>query len=277
MVNPNPARITDPMWRLWEDRPDTSWKLGGIYANKPGYHNSRAGNQSGNYSIRLTLDRLGPPDKAAAIDYTMSDAKMRLYTDRLRDSALNPADDRLAAVREFYGTLDSNVVFGLIKDDEDGPWRGSSADSTHLWHIHISIFRAFVDEWDMLEPILSVLAGESFRQWLLKKARVESMFCKRGDTSEAVRVLQLRLRRLGYYSGPADAVYGQATSAALLEARQDAGSTTESGDTYDGWGMDQVDALLFLRNQGPKGDKGDPGPAGTAPAVLSVSGTLSVH
>jgi hypothetical protein len=34
--NPDPQRITDEMWRLWEDRPNKAWKLGGIYANKAG-------------------------------------------------------------------------------------------------------------------------------------------------------------------------------------------------------------------------------------------------
>lgn len=167
MTNPNPSRITTPMWRLWTERPVSGWLLGGIYANKSGYHNTRAANQASwpnNYSIRLSLDQQGPSDKAAAIDYTMSDAEMRLRTGYLRDG-VNRNDPRLYAVREFYGTLNSSTVFGRIKDSRTGSWRSSTADSSHLWHIHISFFRAYVNIWNELSPVLSVLSGESLSAW----------------------------------------------------------------------------------------------------------------
>lgn len=167
MTNPNPSRITAAMWRLWTERPVSAWLLGGIYANKRGYHNSRAANQAywpGNYSVQLPLDLQGPSDKAAAIDYTMSDVEMRRRTGYLRD-AVNESDPRLAAVREFYGTLNSSTVFGRSKNSRTGAWYATSSDSSHLWHIHISFFRAYVDQWEELAPVLSVLAGESLPSW----------------------------------------------------------------------------------------------------------------
>ncbi|QSB15246.1 peptidoglycan-binding protein [Natronosporangium hydrolyticum] len=144
-----------------------TWLLGGIWAAKSGYHSSRAYNQAnhpGNYSIRLSLDLQGPSDKAAAIDYTMSDAEMRRRTGYLRDG-VERNDPRLYAVREFYGTVNSSTVFGRIKDSRTGSWRVSSADSSHLWHIHISFFRAYVNVWNELSPVLSVLSGESLSAW----------------------------------------------------------------------------------------------------------------
>src|SRR5690606_37757330 len=167
--NPSPSRISAGMWRLWTAAREVipGAKMGGIYAGKPGYHSSRQENQSkwpGNYSIRLALDKQGPSDKAAAIDLTLSDAEMRKRTRYLADAAKRN-DPRLAAVREFYGTLDSRTVYGRIKDTRTGPWRASTADRSHLWHIHISIFRAYVDRWDELKPILSVLAGQTLKQW----------------------------------------------------------------------------------------------------------------
>lgn len=169
MSNPIPGRITPQMWRLWTETQAAipGAKLGGIYAGKPGYHSSRQENQSkwpGNYSIRLALDKQGPSDKAAAIDLTLSDAEMRRRTRYLADAAKRN-DPRLAAVREFYGTLDSRTVYGRIKDSRTGPWRASAADRSHLWHIHISIFRAYTNNWGELAPIVSVLSGQTLKQW----------------------------------------------------------------------------------------------------------------
>ena len=168
--NPDPGHVTDAMWRMWTDASGLipGVRLGGIYANKRCYHNTRAANQAnwpGAYCIQLGLDLRGPSDKAAAIDYTMSDEQMRKRTALLRHSALDKDDTRMEAVREFYGTLDSSNVYGLIKDNRYGPWRRSDADSTHLWHIHISIFRAYVTKWAELAPVVSVVTGETWEQW----------------------------------------------------------------------------------------------------------------
>src|SRR5262245_10802353 len=97
-ANPNPARITDQMWAFWEAFAalEPSVRLGGIYANKPGYHNTRAANSPSNYSIRDPQDQLGPPDKAAAIDLTFPNAQagdystIALYSRRLLESGRDP-------------------------------------------------------------------------------------------------------------------------------------------------------------------------------------------
>lgn len=164
MTNPDPTHITDAMWQLWLACAVAipGVQLGGIYAVKSGYHNTVNSNKKtwpGDYSIRLSLDLTQPDDKARAIDLTMDDAQMALRTGYLRASALDSADDRMGPVREFYGTLDGSRVYGLIKDDEDGPWRGATSDDTHLWHIHISIFTTYCDVWPALAGVADVLAG----------------------------------------------------------------------------------------------------------------------
>jgi hypothetical protein len=224
MTNPNPARITAPMWRLWTDRPVSGWRLGGIYAHKPGYHSSREENQAnwpGNYSIKVSLDRQGPSDKAAAIDYTMSDAEMRRRTGYLARAA-ERRDPRLAAVREFYGTLDSRSVYGRIKDSRTGAWRASSADSSHLWHVHISVLRAYTNTWEELAPLLSVLAGESLDEWRDRQGGI-IMLPRKGQEGEHVETIQRMLVALGHDTVPPggdaemryDGIYGDGTAAAV--------------------------------------------------------------
>lgn len=193
-MNPNPARITHEMWRLWEETSILipGVRLGGIYANKKGYHNTVNANRQkwpGNYSIRTPLDSKGPLDKARGIDLTMSTAEMRIWTNRMKISALNKSDNRLAAVREFYGTLDGKKVYGLIKDSEHGNWLPSIADDTHLWHGHTSIFTFFVNQWEALAPILSVWKGESLQDWNRQQMFVE---VKQGDSGEAVKYYQYK-------------------------------------------------------------------------------------
>lgn len=237
----NDSKITDPMWRLWEDRPNKAWRLGGIAVQKKGYHGTVNFNLEkfpDNYSIKLPLDLVGyNRDFARAIDTTKSDAEMRLWTKRMRDSALNPLDHRLAAVKEFYGTLDSVTVYGLTKDTENGPWRRSSADKTHLWHGHKSIFTAFVNNWDKLSPILSVESGQSFSDWSGMDLP------KLGDSGEVVKYWQhvhntarQAIKPIPPITLEVDGDYGPKTAAAVLDFwKKNNGSGTFKGERISGW------------------------------------------
>lgn len=167
MSTPPNDYTTEPLWELWTgaDKAIKSARFGGIYANKPGYHNTRnahftaAARKKGwddNYSVQLPLDKQGPGDKAAALDLTLSDADMKLYTKRLQQ-AMQSGDPRVAAVKEFYGTLDGRKVYGLGKKSHSGKAYETSADSSHLWHIHMSFFRADVTDRDRILGVLGVL------------------------------------------------------------------------------------------------------------------------
>jgi len=165
-ANPNPARITGASWWLMEQllalQPGT--KDGGIYANKPGYHNTRTGNASSDYSVRDAEDRGGPADKAAAYDWTFPDAQngnfatIAKYSARLLTSGRDPNDNRLDGWREFFGQTDNdNEVEGW--DFRRG--RAASSDRSHLWHIHLSEDRDKVESMDNKRALLSVLRGET--------------------------------------------------------------------------------------------------------------------
>jgi len=168
--NPNPARITAAMWWLWEELHtlEPTSQLGGIYANKPGYHNTRNANSTLNYSVVDAEDRGGPGDKAAAIDWTFPEAqtssydRIMKYSGRLLNSGIDLDDPRMNGWREFYGQAD--------KDTHVEGWdyryvRAASSDPSHLWHIHLSEDRDKVESYDNKKNLLSVLRGETVEQW----------------------------------------------------------------------------------------------------------------
>lgn len=225
--------IPEAIWRIWEGI-NFPAKLGGIYANKPGYHNSVNANKlywPGNYSIRVPEDLKGDFTKARALDLTMSTSEMIKRTTLLKE-ATERNDPRLAAVREFYGTLDGKRVYGRIKDSLNGKWRNSTADSSHLWHLHISFFTSQATSKKAAYKVLEVLNGG------------ESMFCKKGDRGSNVEFLQRFLYRLGF--DPAydpkdnrikpemrfDGIYGDAVAHALLTATRTINKEIKQGDNF---------------------------------------------
>lgn len=181
-LNPNPGRISGPLWWLWTDFDsfEPSVQLGGIYAAKGGYHDTRQAAGSGDYSVgEVPADRNGPGDKASAIDLTMPQAQMIKYTTRLRDAAKR-RDERLyiggvPILREFIGTDNGSRVYCYVLTG--GRARGLSADasddwgrdSTHLWHVHLSIIRQFCADSGAMSRLASVMRGEPLATW---KARV---------------------------------------------------------------------------------------------------------
>lgn len=172
--NTNPF-VPDPLWWLWLVMKlfvGADLQLGGIYANKSGFHNTRRANSKNwpnNYSIRDVINQSGDADLAAGIDLTFISAQrgdytnINIYTKRLVHSALDPNDPRLDMyVFEFYGQADTDThVEGYDEYHE----REVTSDSSHLWHIHISAIRSKVESYWGAWALYTVLIGWTTAQW----------------------------------------------------------------------------------------------------------------
>ncbi|WP_053065475.1 hypothetical protein [Micromonospora sp. RV43] len=221
-ANPNPTRISDALWNFWLgfEALEPTVKLGGIYADKAGYHNVRAGLPRTDYSTGrdVAADKAGPSDKSSAIDLTMSTEAMIRYTKRL-DVAARAHDPRLytakgPVLREFIGTKDGKTVYcyvlvggrplGVGADAGSDPGR----DRSHLWHLHLSIIRAFCTDKQALAGVLSVLRGEPLTTWLATNGDDMANFtAKHAATLDTLgRVLPDLLAQVGYADARLEAI-----------------------------------------------------------------------
>lgn len=198
--NSNPSRVTDAMWWLWLqlDALEPETQLGGIYADKSGFHNTRAANQAkwpGNYSVRDAIDLKGPSDKAAAIDWTFPSAQRGDYSliSKYFTRFLNAAkanDPRLAGWKEGFGQADSDSEVEGWDVRKDCP---STSDSSHLWHIHFSESRAHVESFWNKAALLSVLSGESLADYLARGGQLVGTVVQPPVTPPATPLTEFRL------------------------------------------------------------------------------------
>ncbi len=220
--NPDPARITDQMWWLWQQLQalEPSSKLGGIYANKPGYHNARGNLPYYDYSVcDDPPDQGGPGDKAAAIDWTFPDAQggnyatISKYTKRLINSGKDQNDPRLDGWRECYGNADSDTY---VEGYDFRYQCDVTSDSSHLWHIHLSENRDQTKSQKNKEALLSVLKGETVAQWLGGAG---------GDGAVLVNCPYDKARQDLFYVGPTGEVWHKWFTGGLNTLWTGAGST----------------------------------------------------
>ncbi len=142
--------------RLKAHYPHAQLELGGIYANKPGYHNKRDNLPAHDYSVQQPDDQAGSGQNASALDITLRDpADMAKLTQRLIDLTY-AADPRIQVLREFLGTLDGVNVVGC---DVRGMYDITSEDTTHTWHEHISIFRRWAGDWAAMDAVADAIIG----------------------------------------------------------------------------------------------------------------------
>lgn len=167
------SAIEDVLWPGFK-LIEPSARLGGTLARKPGYHNSRDHLPSTDYSVaQFAIDRQGPADEASAIDLTFPDAQagdyktISKYSKRLY--AVRGGDPRTVYMREFFGQIDNDTQ---VEGWDYSKNRASSSDSSHLWHIHISVHRKYIESAFAMRAILSILKGQTLAQWNEENARL---------------------------------------------------------------------------------------------------------
>jgi hypothetical protein len=128
-----------------------------------GYHISRndlrSHGQSGDYSIRAPADGRGNGSCASAIDITLNRAQMVVMSKRLK-AAFDRNDPRIDCLREFIGTVDNRNVCGWNRyrtGRRTGWYSSGYSESSHLWHVHLSFFRAYNNDWNRMLGVAEVL------------------------------------------------------------------------------------------------------------------------
>lgn len=178
-ANPNPARISAPLWWFVEQctalTPTAfSDEYGGtVNQNESGSHNTRDGllanpNWRNDYSIRDSLNKQGPGDKTAAFDWTFPSAQggnygpIVLYAARIK-VAWEQKDPRTYALFEVLCEADFDY------DPEGYVFYPSHIfrvpDRSHKWHIHFGFIRKYLNDQAAFEAIFSIIAGESLAAW----------------------------------------------------------------------------------------------------------------
>ena len=140
-----------------------SMRVSGIVGNKAhryGYHRCRKLIDADDYSRQAPRDQEGDPWAASAIDFALNEAQMKLVTARLF-KAFRESDPRVhGVVREFFGTLDGRKVTGWNDYPSHSRRVGyTTSDPSHLWHIHLSIFRAFANDAYRMRLVVEVIIG----------------------------------------------------------------------------------------------------------------------
>lgn len=141
--------------------------MAGMTVNKGGYHSEiewlRA-HKPGDYSIQRAADRTSPGNYGAAVDITFRSAQagnyamishyMKLAANGLRSPKVYAADGVTNTFREMIGTIDGKkpitVSFyreALLAQD----------DRSHMYHIHFSFTRRWLNDFDVYEPLLDLL------------------------------------------------------------------------------------------------------------------------
>lgn len=173
--NPWPGGIANQTWWFSEQCLSMGGVSGGIYADKPGFHNTvnaNLRNWPSNYSVALPILLAGPRDKARAFDWIFPEAqtknyfRINKYCQLLMDASL-ARDPRLRGLYEWFGTKDgANIGYNVYKD------RPSSSDDTHDWHIHFSWVTAWLLDWAGPQGVISVLRAESLGAYLARGGKL---------------------------------------------------------------------------------------------------------
>lgn len=178
--NPNPTRISGPMWNhvlRCTDATGTAFnaEYGGTWLRKPGSHADTEwlfSTRPNDYSLQGALQRIvtGPLSKfTRAFDHTFPSAQRGDWSE-IGEWSLN--------VRRAWETNDPRMygVFEVLcQTPEDREPEGyvfypskkfRVPDSTHEWHRHEGFLTAYINDQHMFDSYWSALRGRPLDEWL---------------------------------------------------------------------------------------------------------------
>jgi hypothetical protein len=141
-------------------------QFGGIYGDKPLYHNCRHNlliENPGDPTIQAPDDRLGNPYYGSAIDLTWWNnlSLQRYYTRKLMDLTRRH-DPRMFPLSQFAGSLDTtngNDGHVTAMDVRSATFE-TGWDTSHLWHIHMSWYRRWNNAHNAVNGVLDAMLGK---------------------------------------------------------------------------------------------------------------------
>lgn len=154
---------TPAMYGIYDHVTVKGMRRSGIVGNAAhtyGYHRARNELGASDYSVQAPADHRGDGWAASAIDLSFGPAEMRVVTRRLIDSMRDKTDRRSDCIREVFGTLDGHHVTGWNAYADANRGVGpTSSDSSHLWHVHLSIFREFSGNVALMRGVADIING----------------------------------------------------------------------------------------------------------------------
>lgn len=155
----------------------------GDAAHSFGFHLSptdlRSRGESGDYSLQGARNKAGAlanPGDASALDVSFDPDGMKLATTRLL-AAAKARDPRLDGLFEFCGTTNGSSPHPYyLSTHTDDPTNSSGWDDSHVWHVHLSIWRDASVNYDAIKGIADVICGISATEELTMDAEVKAAF-----------------------------------------------------------------------------------------------------
>jgi hypothetical protein len=103
------------------------------------------------YGTRDKRDRDGNHRHIRALDVALNPTQMRQVSHRL-DDAVRGGDAPMVA--EWFGTFNNRTVVGWFEG------HASSADSSHLYHVHVGVWTKYADDKAALNNLYAIMTGE---------------------------------------------------------------------------------------------------------------------
>lgn len=143
--------------------------MAGMTYNKGGYHSEiewLKRNDPDDYSIQRPADRTSPANYGAAVDitfrsaqgadYTMITHYMRLARAGITSPKVYAPDGQTNTFREMIGTLDGESQHN-VSFTQERILPNNDPRRSHMWHIHFSFTRKWLNDFEIYEPLLDLL------------------------------------------------------------------------------------------------------------------------